>query len=250
MPQPHAPMNRPEQAAYTLAQQSFACGEDEVALQAVRTLLRTREGFADVHYMLGILTERQGDTAAAEAALQEAVRINPVYAEALLGLATLYERRGNYDLARQCAHRASTASTRGTTGTGLDAMTRGKLANLQATVGDACVEAGDFREAIFAYRKALDRCPDFHDIRHRLGIALRDAGLGNKATLEFQRVLRSNPGYLDSRVQLGLTYYTLGRRSDAIEQWNKVLGQDPNIEEARMYLRLTAPNQKRDDVNG
>ena len=47
MPQPHVQMTRPEQAAYTLARQSFARGEDETALQAVRTLLRTREGFAD-----------------------------------------------------------------------------------------------------------------------------------------------------------------------------------------------------------
>ena len=221
MSQTHVQMNRPEQAAYTLARQSFARGEDDTALQAVRTLLRTQDGFADVHYMLGILSERRGDLSAAETALQEAVRINPSYAEALLALATLHERRGNYDLARECAERATTAHSPGAPAGGVDATTRGKLANMQAAVGDACVEAGDFREAIFAYRKALDRCPDFHDIRHRLGIALREAGLGNKATLEFQRVLRSNPGFLESRVQLGLTYYTLGRRKDATEEWNE-----------------------------
>ena len=119
MSQPHAQLNRPEQAAYALARQSFAQGEDDVALQAVRTLLRTRESFADVHYLLGILSERQGDLQTAETSLKEAIRINPLYAEALLALATLYERRGNYDLARQCAHRATTASSRVGTGTGL-----------------------------------------------------------------------------------------------------------------------------------
>ena len=140
MMQPVAQMNRPEQAAYSLARQSFARGEDDVALRAVRTLLRTRENYADVHYMLGVLSDRQGDLATAESALQDAVRINPLYAEALLALATLCERRGQYDLARQYAQRAASASARGPRQAGLDPTTRGKLANLQASLGDALAE--------------------------------------------------------------------------------------------------------------
>ena len=107
--------------------------------------------------------------------------------------------------------------------------------------GNAYFEAGEVREAIEAYRKALDRCPDFHDIRYSLGIALRDAGLPDRALSEFRRVLRGNPSYLEAQVQLGLTLYTLGRSTEALVQWRAVLEREPEQGQARMYLRLVAP---------
>ena len=97
---------------------------------------------------------------------------------------------------------------------------------------------GQRAEAIDAYRKALDRCPDFHDIRQRLGLALRQAGLPNRALAEFRRVQRSHGDYLDAAVQAGLTLYTLGRADDARREWQGVLQQDPEHREAQMYLRL------------
>ena len=249
MQQQHVRMTESEQAAYTLGRQSFVHGEDATAIEAFRTLLRTRDSFADVHYMLGVLHDRRGDLEAAAEELREAIRINASYAEALLALATVQERRGDYESAREYAQRAALAS-RAPAGTGLDATTRGKLANMQAEVADACFEAGDLREAIDAYRKALDRCPDFHDIRHRLGVALREAGLANKALLEVRRVLRGNAEFLDSYVQLGLTYYTLGRPQEAIEQWAYVLQKDPSVEDASMYLRLVRSDQNPERTDG
>ena len=85
---------------------------------------------------------------------------------------------------------------------------------------------------------ALHRCPGFHDIRHKLGIALREAGLPSHAIGEFKRVLRANSAYLESAVQLGLTYYTLGRTPQAVAEWESVLEQDPSRDDARMYLRM------------
>jgi tetratricopeptide (TPR) repeat protein len=119
-----------------------------------------------------------------------------------------------------------------------DPTTRGKLANLHAALGDAYREAGDLREAIDAYRKALDRCPGFHDIRQRLAVTLREAGLPARALAELQRVLRANPHYLDAQVQIGLTLFTLGRTEEARAAWNAALERDPSRDDARMYLRL------------
>lgn len=237
MSQPHVRMTSSERATYALGRQSFENGEDSTAIEAFRTLLATRDGFADVHYMLGLLHDRSGDLKSAADDLRAAIRINPSYAEALLALATVHERRGDFDRARDYAERAALVA-RGQTGGGMDATTRGKLANLQAAVADAYAEAGEWREAIDGYRKALDRCPEFHDIRHRLGIALRETGLSHKALLEFQRVLRGNPSYLDAHIQLGLTYYTLGRPQEATEEWVHVLQEDPSLNDARMYMRL------------
>ena len=104
------------------------------------------------------------------------------------------------------------------------------------------------RDAIEEYRRALDRCPTFHDIRYRLGITLREAGLPFKAVQEFGRILRINSGMLDSRIQLGLTYYSMGRTPEAIQEWEAVLETEPSRDEERMYLRLVRGAQERESL--
>ena len=215
---------------------AFERGDDAPAFDHLSRLREHGNQYADVHYMLGILHERRGELDAAVASLRRAVRTNPSYVEALLALASLHELRGDFDLSASYAERASQL-TRPRPGE-LDPTTRGKLANQQAALGDALLEAGERREAIEEYRRAVDRCPNFHDIRHRLGIALRDAGLPFQAAQEFRRILAVHGGMLESQIQLGLTYYSLGRTPEAVREWEAVLERDPSRDEARMYLRL------------
>ena len=230
------PLTSSERRAYKLGRRSFERGDDETALAQLRSLLHTRQGFADVHYMLGVLLERRNEPEEAARCLTRALRINPHYAEARLALASLYEHEGDYERSREITEhaRATSAAPEGA----LDPTTRGKLANLQAALGDAYREVREPQEAIEAYRKALDRCPDFHDIRLRLGMALREAGLPNRALAEFHRIQRNRPEWLDAAVQAGLTLYTLGRAEDARREWQAVLQQDPDRQDAQMYLRL------------
>jgi len=234
--QHHGPMTRDERESYLLGRQRFEAGDDPGALETFTVLLQSCPGFADVHYMVGLVHERGGDLEAASSSLERALEINPSYAEAVAALVSVYERRGLFERSRELAAQLSPSADPGQGN--LDATTRGKLANLHAVLGDAYREAGELREAIEAYRKALDRCPSYHDIRHRLGIALREAGLPNHAIGEFKRVLRTHSAHLESAVQLGLTYYTLGRTPQALAEWESVLQRDPSREDAQMYLRM------------
>jgi tetratricopeptide (TPR) repeat protein len=225
-----------ERRAYQLGRRSFERGDDQTALDHFEEFLRTRRGFADVHYMVGVLFERRDDLQAAARSFARALRINPDYAEARLALASLYERQGDYDRSRELTEqsRARRAAPVGL----VDPTTRGKLANLQAALGDAFREAGELREAIEIYRRALDRCPHFHDVRLRLGVALREAGLPDRALSEFRRIQRSHPDYPDAAVQAALTLYTLGRAEEACHEWQALLDREPDNPEAAMYLRL------------
>jgi tetratricopeptide (TPR) repeat protein len=224
-----------ERRDYTLGRRSYERGDDEASLLHLTRLIRTR-GYADVHYMIGVMHERAGDLGAAGQSLREALRINPSYSEALLALANVYENQGDFERSREIAERGG-ALARPADGV-LDATTRGKLANFQAALGDAYRDVGELREAIEAYRKALDRCPTFHDIRTRLGVVLRDAGLPDRAIAEFRRVLRNHPKFHEATVQLGLTFYSLGRTDEAAKEWEAVLAEDAEREDAKMYLRM------------
>lgn len=230
------PLSPAERRLYRLGVRSFERGDDDSALAQLSELALTRDGFADVHYMLGVLHERRNDVGTASRCLTRALRINPHYAEALLALAAVSERQGDFERSQQITERAR---SHGPAPDGrVDATTRGKLANLQAALGDAYREAGELREAIEAYRKALDRCPTFHDIRMRLASALREAGLPQQALAELERVLRVSPGLHDAAVQIGVVQYSLGRSDEAVAQWQAVLAQDPGRGDAAMYLRL------------
>ena len=241
-PNPSSRMTSSERDLYNQGRASFERGEIDRALESLGTLLERKTGFADLHYMVGVLLDQRGDVDGARERLRDAIRLNPSYTEALLALASVYERDGDFDRSRNLTERAAEAS-QGPPGA-LDPTTRGKLANLQAAVGDAYAEVGEHREAIQAYNKALDRCPDFHDIRHRLGVVLRAAGLPHRAELEFQRVIRSNPDLVGAQIQLGLTYYTMGRTPEAVELWNEVLRRDPSERDALMYLRMVQGSEK------
>ena len=220
----------------TRGKRAFEQGDDTSALENLTRLISHGFEYADVYYMLGMVHERRNDLDAAVHSLRRAIRINPSYVEALLALASLHEQSGDFDQSQNYAERASQLSK--PVAGGLDPTTRGKLANQQAALGDAFAQAGERRDAIEEYRRALDRCPTFHDVRHKLGMTLREAGLPSQAAQEFQKILRAHAHMLDSQIQLGLTHYSMGRTPEAIAEWDAVLERDPSRDEARMYLRL------------
>lgn len=225
-----------ERHDYELGRRCFERGDWTLALESLQRFLASRGDFADVHYMVGTLLDHAGELEAAAERLRESLRLNPIYTEAMVALTSVYERMGDYDRSRALAERVARLAM--PSAGALDATTRGKLANLEADLADAYREVGELADAIEAYRRALDRCPTFHDIRHRLAITLREAGLPERALAEFDRVRRGHPDFLDAAVQRGVTLYTLGRSAEAAETWQEVLDRDPDRADARMYLRM------------
>jgi len=237
------PLSREERFAYQLGRRCFERGEVVRALHHLEHLLETRRGFADVHYMVGSLYEGRDDLEGAERSFTEALRINPAYTEALIALASLHERQGEYTRSGELFERAAGSVV---SGGAVDRTTQGKLANLEAELGDALREAGELAGAVDSYRKALDRCPEFHDIRYRLGVALRELGRPDRALAEFRRVQAANPGFLEASVQLGLTLYTLGRSPEAVLVWQGVQRRHPGHPDAAMYLRMVSTSPPAD----
>lgn len=219
-----------------LGREHYQKRELERAEQLLRQVLETHERLADVHEMLGVICHTRGNFMEAEHHFERALAINPGYTEAALNLAVTYNDRGKYEAARQVYARIRSAPSG--TAAGLDPFARGKLANMHAEIGQAYADVGLVREAISEYEKAVSLCPQFADLRTRLGLLLREINDLPRAREQYDAAVEARPSYVPARIQLGVTLFALGETGAAAEQWRKVLELDPENVRAKMYLRL------------
>jgi len=196
----------------------------------------TEDGFADVMNMLGVIYHDKGQITVAQDFFEKALKINPKYTEAALNLAVTYNEQGKYTHAKKVY--ADVTSLRTDKKRGMDPYARGKLANMHAELGRAYAELQNSIKAAEQFREALLLCPDFVDIRTRLGLILRDAGDLEGALEEFEKVKIEKPNYLPARISLGVTYFALSDSELAKNEWETVLEIDPENKTAGMYLRM------------
>src|ERR1017187_385490 len=221
-----------------LGREHYQKREFEKGEALLRQVLDKNDRLADVHDMLGVICHTRGNFAQAEHHFERALAINPSYTEAALNLAVTYNDRGKYEAARQVYTRI-----RGTPGgsvPGLDPFARGKIANMHAEVGQAYADAGLPREAILEYEKAVGLCPQFADLRTKLGMLLRELNELPRARHQYEAAIEARPNYVPARIQLGITLLSQGEADKAREQWDKVLELEPDNARAKMYLRMMA----------
>jgi len=219
-----------------LAREHYESREYDKAEPLLEQIVREHRGFADMFNMLGVIHHAASRFPQAESAFKDALKINPRYTEAALNLAVTLNDLGRYVEAREIYSRA--IETLRAEPRYLDPFAKGKIANMHARIGDAYAGLGMNEEAAFEYRKALELCPAFVDIRNKLGSVLRDAGDKEGAAVEYAAAKAQAPKYIPARVNLGVTLYSLGRKDEARVEWESVLTDEPANKSARMYLDI------------
>ena len=209
----------------------------------LRQVIEQDDRLADVHDMLGVICHSRGNFSQAEHHFERALAINPNYTEAALNLAVTYNDRGKYEAAREVYARIK--GHPGGSVQGLDPFARGKIANMHAEVAQAYADAGLPRDAIGEYEKAIALCPQFADLRTRLGMLLRELNELSRAREQYEAAVTARPNYVPARMQLGITLLSQGETTAARDEWSKVLEIEPDNARAKMYLRMmssaTAP---------
>ena len=227
----------------TLGREHFQAREYEQAEKCLSEVVKEHRGFADIFNILGLIYHQQGRFEHAQEAFEEAIRINPNYTEAALNLAVTYNDLGKYAQAREIYSRTiarSHASPRC-----LDSFARGKIANMHADLGAAYAGIALYSEAVNEYRKALELCPTFADLRTRLANVYRDMGDLQAALVELEIVKQQNPRYVPGRVSLGVTLFSLGRRDEAQPEWEAALAFDPQHKAAKFYMQMVRDERVR-----
>src|SRR5580692_10681228 len=192
-----------------LGREHYQKRELDKAEPTLRQVLADDDRLADVHDMLGVICHSRGNFARAEHHFERALAINPGYTEAALNLAVTYNDRGKYEAARQVYARIKGHPDGRGSLQGLDPFARGKIANMHAEVAQAYADAGLAREAIVEYERAVALCPQFADLRTKLGALLREINDLPRAREQYEAAVQARPGYVLARIQLGVTLLAL-----------------------------------------
>jgi tetratricopeptide (TPR) repeat protein len=219
-----------------LGREHYAKREFAKAELMLRAVLALEDRFADVHDMLGVIAHARGEFELAEQHFERALALNPAYTEAALNLAVTYNDLGKYEAARDVYTRIKGRPHDGAQN--LDPFARGKIANMHADVAQAYADAGLTFDAIVEYEKAVALCPQFVDLRTRLGTLLRETKDFARAREHCEAAVAARPTYVPARLQLGVTLLAMGEPRAAEEQWRKVTELDPDNTRAKMYLRM------------
>ena len=229
-------MDEPTKQRLLLGREHYGRREFDEAEPLLREVLRVEDRLADVHNMLGVIGHNRGNLVQAAYHFERALALNPGYTEAGLNLAVTYNDQGKYEAARELyARLGDGAALPGSTG--LDPFARGKIANMHGDVAQAYADAGLPVEAIVELRKAVALCPEFPDLRTRLGNLLHEAHDLDAARAQYEAVVTARPEYVPARLQLGVTLFAIGNVGAAEIAWKQVLDVDPDNVRARMYLR-------------
>jgi protein O-mannosyl-transferase len=153
---------------------------------------------------------------------QEALRINPLFADAHANLAVALGLQGKFGDA--LPHYAEALR--------LQPGHREARNNYAAALGTV----GRLNEAVQQYELSLRMDPNQGEVRASLGLALAQMGKLPEAIEQERMAIRLAPNSAKAHYGLGVSLATLGRKDEAIRELTEVLRLDPGNQMARQVL--------------
>jgi tetratricopeptide (TPR) repeat protein len=222
----------------TVARERFATRDYRGAALLLDSAIRSGQGYADAHHMLGMcyaLTEQP------EQALQSfdaAIRLNPRYVEAQLNRAIVLGDLGRAAEAEEGMKQALTLGA--PDASGYPTMVADRLANMHADLGRAYREAGAIAKACEHFQTALELRPGFSDLRLELAQTRIEGGNAAAAESELDAVLDKHPRWLDAMLLRGLAAYLSGNLEQAGAFWDRASEQYPDEPRLESYRSMLA----------
>jgi protein O-mannosyl-transferase len=218
------------------AWQQAAYWENSETLWTHALACTTGNGLA--HNNLGVVLDKNGKTDEAISHFQDALQINPDYAEF----------HNNFGHALREEERVDEAITQYQKALQLYPG----YAEAQFNLGNALDQIGKLDDAITHYQAALQIKPDYADAQFNLGNALLQKGRADEAVTHLQKALEINPDNAGIHQNLGLCFFYLGRMDEALSQDQEALQIEPANPRALnnlAWLQATCPVSSLRDGN-
>ncbi|HEY9405380.1 MAG TPA: tetratricopeptide repeat protein [Pyrinomonadaceae bacterium] len=185
---------------------------------------------AEQQYKVGTNFLNDQKYAEAEAALREAIRLNPNYAYAHFNLGNALDKQQKYAEAEVEFREAIQLNPN-------DAYA---YSNLGETLNDQQKHA----EAEAEIRKAIKLKPNMADFRYNLGLTLHAQEKYGEAEAEFIEAIRLEPSYFEAYTDFGNTLYAQKKYAEAEAQYRAAIRIEPKYAPAHYNLGNTLHFQK------
>jgi Tfp pilus assembly protein PilF len=227
----------------TAARERFATRDYRGAVLLLDSAIRSGQGYADAHHLLGMCYALTEQPEQALKSFDAAVRLNPRYVEAHLNRAIVLSDLGRGTEAKQGMEQALALGA--PDATGFPSMVADRLANMHADLGRAYREAGSFTKAVEHLEEALALRPGFADLRLELARTRIEAGNPALAEAELDAVLAKQPHWHDAMLLRGLAAYLSGNLEQAKIVWDRASERNPDEPRLESYRSMLA-RQSRD----
>ncbi|MGO9526359.1 MAG: tetratricopeptide repeat protein [Verrucomicrobiia bacterium] len=181
-------------------------------------LFASVERCADVYVCAGASLQELGKMPEAMGLCQQALRIDPDYADAYFHLGNVFLQEGkvsnaigNYEQALRINPDSVEAHN---------------------NLGNVLVQTGKIEEGIAHYKQALRINPDNAEAHSNLGNVLLKEGKVNDAIGQYEQALRIKPDYAEVHYNLGVALVLLDRAQEAISHWEQAVRIKPDFAEA------------------
>ena len=197
-------------------------GEHRAALEKLEAAREQAPEIADIHRSLWLVNRLLGRPQDALAALEEAVRLDPVEMQTTLSLVQAYTREGRLAEARTLVDTLAEAHD----GT----------APVQAALGALAAREGDPARARVAFERALAIDPREPEAHFELGMAARRQGDLDEAGTHFTITLEEEPEHMGALMGLGSLGMDREDYEEAAMLFLRAIQLDPRYFPARRSL--------------
>jgi tetratricopeptide (TPR) repeat protein len=184
-------------------------GSDNVlklAIEQYEQIVKIEPNSVDNHLLLGRLYRLNNDLQKAESELKTAVKLEPGSEEAVTTLAILYTEEGDTAHALQVLSSVPDA---------------GRSAKLYSALGSTYEQRKEYKNAIDAFKKAIQLDRDNLDAIRGLAENLMNDGQMDAALEQYQVIADANPEDAQTYLRIGEIYRRQGKYDQALESLKK-----------------------------
>jgi tetratricopeptide (TPR) repeat protein len=203
-----------------------------LAIEQYQEITKLEPDSVDDHLLLGRLYRLDNDLQKAETEFKTAVKIDPNSEEAVTTLAYLYNLEGDSTRAAQVLMSIPDAS---------------RSAKLYAMLGDTYEQQKQYKDAIDAFRKAIELDRDNLDAMRGLAENLQNDGQDQAALEQYKVITASNPEDAQTYIRIGEIYRKQGKYDLALSNFQKAQSMVPDLVETSYDIATVYEIQGRYD---
>lgn len=202
-------------ALHLLGVLALQSGQAQAAITLMKKAIAFRPSIAAYHSNLAEAYRAVGEIALAIASAQLALRLQPIYPDAVVNLGSLYMSQGRIGEAAEMFRRAIEQKP--------------DFAVAHNNLGNALRLLGDIEQAVLHFRKALELQPHLGFVHGNLGQLLLEGGQLADALRHCQEAVRLQPNSAPAFNNLGNVLRHLGRLAEAKGCYSEALRRMPNL---------------------